>query len=206
MKKAVILFILIPFLGFSQITDRLDYISPYNEGYSAVQKGEQWAFINQQGDIVIDFRNDLVLTEINNKKYPVFVNERCLISEKKDGISYFGYIDTSGKTVIKPQFLNATNFDNELAIVIKLYKEPLGKNDVLNKNVVRYESTEVLINKLGVIKHNLTKPKGVALTVNYISKPPKINSKIITKNLYSTIGEDNKLIIKKIIEYIEANN
>lgn len=198
MKKAIILFILIPFLGFSQITDKLDYISPFNEGYSAVQKGDQWAFINHKGDIVINFRDDLVLTETDNKKYPIFINKRCLISEKKDGISYFGFIDPSGKTVIKPQFLNATNFYTEFAIALKLYKEPLGENDVLKKHVVRYESTEVLINKSGVIKHCLTEPKGLILSKDYISKPPKINSKLIEKNLFSVVGKDNKLMIKII--------
>ena len=83
MKKAIILFILIPFLGFSQITDKLDYISPFNEGYSAIQKGDQWAFINHKGDIVINFRDDLVLTETNNKKYPIFINKKMFNFRKK---------------------------------------------------------------------------------------------------------------------------
>jgi hypothetical protein len=200
MKKIIILFILIPFLGFSQIKDKLDYISPYNEGFSAVKKGNQWAFINLKGNIVIDFRDNLVLTETNNKKYPVFMNERCLISEKKDGISYFGYIDTSGTTIIEPQFLNATNFDEEFAIAIELYKEILGKNNILNKQTVRYESTEVIINKSGIIIRKLTEPKGLALSRNYINKPPKISSKIIAENLFSALGKDNKIIIKKIKE------
>ena len=200
MKKIMILFILIPFLGFSQIKDKLDYISPYNEGFSAVKKGNQWAFINLKGNIVIDFRDNLVLTETNNKKYPVFINERCLISEKKDGISYFGYIDTSGTTIIEPQFLNATNFDEEFAIAIELYKEILGKNNILNKQTVRYESTEVIINKSGIIIRKLTEPKGLALSRNYINKPPKISSKIIAENLFSALGKDNKIIIKKIKE------
>ena len=200
MKKIMILFILIPFLGFSQIKDKLDYISPYNEGFSAVKKGNQWAFINLKGNIVIDFRDNLVLTETNNKKYPVFMNERCLISEKKDGISYFGYIDTSGTTIIEPQFLNATNFDEEFAIAIELYKEILGKNNILNKQTVRYESTEVIINKSGIIIRKLTEPKGLALSRNYINKPPKISSKIIAENLFSALGKDNKIIIKKIKE------
>ena len=200
MKKIIILFILIPFLGFSQIPDKLDYISPYNEGFSAVKKGNQWAFINLKGNIVIDFRDNLVLTETNNKKYPVFINERCLISEKKDGISYFEYIDTSGKTIIEPQFLNATNFDEEFAIAIELYKEILGKNNILNKQTVRYESTEVIINKSGIIIRKLTEPKGLALSRNYINKPPKISSKIIAENLFSALGKDNKIIIKKIKE------
>jgi len=200
MKKLILLFILIPLLSFSQTIDKLDYISPFNEGFSAIKKGSEWAFINEQGSIIINFRKDLVLTEIDNEKYPVFKNGRCLISLKKEGISFFGYIDISGKTVIEPKFLNATNFENNHAVVLKMYREVLGENNVLNKHVVRYESTEVLIDKFGVIKHNLTAPKGLALSINYITKPPKIYSKIIAQNLYSTLGDDNKQIIKKLIE------
>ncbi|SDS58143.1 WG containing repeat-containing protein [Polaribacter sp. KT25b] len=197
MKKAIILFFLIPFLGFSQITDKLDYVSPFNEGYSAVKKGNQWAFINQKGNIVIDFRDDLVLTETNKEKYPIFVNERCLISEKKDGISYFGFIDTSGKTVVEPLYLNAANFNEEFAIVIHVYKNLLGK-DVLNKQVVSYEITEILINKSGEVKFSLTEPKGIILSKEYIKNPPKINSKFLTKNLIAVLGKDNKWELKKL--------
>lgn len=197
MKKAIILFLLIPFLGFSQIKDKLDYVSPFNDGYSAVKKGNQWAFINQKGNIVIDFRDDLVLTETNKEKYPIFVNERCLISEKKDGISYFGFIDTSGKTIVEPLYLNATNFNEDFAIVIHVYKNLLGK-DVLGKQVVSYEITEILINKSGEVKHSLTEPKGIILSKEYLKNPPKIDSKFLTKNLISVFGKDNKWEIKKL--------
>lgn len=197
MKKAIIFLFLIPFLGFSQIKDKLDYISPFNEGFSAVKKGNEWAFINQQGNIVIDFRDDLVLTETNNEKYPIFINERCLISVKKEGISYFGFIDTSGKTLVEPLYLNATNFNGKFAIAIKLYKNKLGK-DVLNKNVVKYEDTEVLIDKFGVIQYNLTEIKGIILSKENMKNPPKINSKFLTKNLIAVFGKDNKWELKKL--------
>ena len=201
MKKVIVLFIvitLIPCFGFSQTADKFDYISPFNEGFSAVKKGNQWAFINNQGTIVINFRDDLVLTETDNENYPIFKNGRSIISQEKDGISYFGYIDTSGKTVIEPQYLNATNFDKEFAIVIKIHKNLLGKNDVLNKDVVRYESSEVLIDFSGEISEMLTEAKGVVVSKNYLKNPPKITSKIISENLVVTLGKDNKWEVKRI--------
>ena len=201
MKKVIVLFIvitLIPCFGFSQTADKFDYISPFNEGFSAVKKGNQWAFINNQGTIVINFRDDLVLTETDNENYPIFKNGRSIISQEKDGISYFGYIDTSGKTVIEPQYLNATNFDKEFAIVIKIHKNLLGKNDVLNKDVVRYESSEVLIDFSGEISEMLTEAKGVVLSKNYLKNSPKITSKIISENLVVTLGKDNKWEVKRI--------
>ena len=73
MKRVVILFLLTfltPFIGFTQTSISFDYVSPFYEGFSAVKKGNQWAFINTEGVIVIDFRNDLVSTKINNEEYP----------------------------------------------------------------------------------------------------------------------------------------
>lgn len=201
MKKVATLFILItliPIFVFSQTSDRLDYVSPFNEGFSSVKKGDQWAFINTKGDIVIDFRNDLVLSKINNENYPVFKSSRCLISIKKEGITYFGYIDTSGETIIKPQFLNAKNFNNNRAIVVKFYRDILGENNVLQKQVVRYESLEVLIDENGTKLHHLTKAKGLALSRNYISKPPKIKSKFLTEDLIAIPVEGRKWKIKKL--------
>ena len=80
-----------------------------------------------------------------------------------------------------------------------------NKNNILNKQTVRYESTEVIINKSGIIIRKLTEPKGLALSRNYINKPPKISSKIIAENLFSALGKDNKIIIKKVFQVLICN-
>ena len=69
--------------------DNLDYISSFNDGVAAIKKDNQWAFINKDGDIVINFRNDLVSRKSHDGNYPIFQNERCLIAEERNGISYF---------------------------------------------------------------------------------------------------------------------
>ena len=82
MKKLIILYIvilIIPIFGFTQTTKNLDYISPFHDDLAAIEKDGQWAFINTKGDIVVDFRNDLVTTKLNNEEYPVFMDGRCLI-------------------------------------------------------------------------------------------------------------------------------
>ena len=83
----------------------------------------------------MDFRNDLVPTKTDNASYPIFSNDKCLIVEVKDGVNYYGYIDKSGKTIITPQFLNATNFKYEKAIALKIHKETIGYNDIFKKAV-----------------------------------------------------------------------
>ena len=205
MKKAIILFIavlLIPVFGFAQNIENIEnmeYIAPFNDEVAAIKKDGQWAFINAEGNIVVNFRDDIVSTEGNNMSYPIFNNNRCIISQVKDGITYFGYIDKTGKTVIEPQYLNALNFNNEIAIVLELIKKSVGKNDVLDKKIISYRYFEVTIDKDGMIQNYLT-PEGthIILEKKYLKVPPKIHSKLITNNLYTTKTKNNKWVIMPI--------
>jgi hypothetical protein len=198
MKKLLIILLIIPIFVCSQTTEELDFIGPFNDGLVAVKKGDSWGFINDKGNIVIAFRNDLVLTETDGFKYPIFKNNRCLITQKKADISYFGYIDKTGKTVIEPQFLNATNFNNNYALALELRAENIGKNELLDKNIVYYKYFEVTIDTEGNIKDYLN-PKGVNIALNKRGlKPPKINSRFISNDLLTTMNENKKWIIKTI--------
>lgn len=71
--------------------------------------------------MVIDFRNyvhwnkdaDTSKSDVMGLRYPMFHEGRYLITKKvEDGIPLYGFIDTSGKTVIEPQFLNVYPFKN----------------------------------------------------------------------------------------------
>lgn len=200
MKRAAILvflFILLPTIVFTQTIDNIDYISPEIEGVIAIKKGNQWGFINNQGILIIDFRSDIVSTKSGNNYFPIFSNERCIISTYKKGIAYFGYIDKSGKTVIETQFLNASNFDHKRALVIKLLKDELGDNKYLNKPIIKNRTVEVVIDINGKSLHSLTKPKSVLLRKDHLKKPPQITTKFISNNLIA-IKENKKWIIKKI--------
>ena len=191
--KFILLTILaIPILGLSQSLENLDYISPFNEDLAAIQKDGQWAFINTKGEIVINFRSDLVTTKRNNQNYPIFNGGRCLIAKQKEGISYFGYIDTLGKTIIEPQFLNASNFSEDKAIALELIKETVARNKALGKDIVYYRYFEVIINTSGIIENYLTqKGVNVVLDKDFLRKPPEITAKRISDNLYA-IRQQNK--------------
>jgi hypothetical protein len=202
MKKVILLFfacLILPLIGITQTLDNLDYVAPVNDGVIAIKKGNQWGFIDETGNIVVNFRDDIVSTEGNNISYPIFNNNRCIISQVKDGITYFGYIDKTGKTVIEPQYLNALNFNNEIAIVLELIKKSVGKNDVLDKKIISYRYFEVTIDKDGMIQNYLT-PEGthIILEKKYLKVPPKIHSKLITNNLYTTKTKNNKWVIMPI--------
>lgn len=199
MSKLFITFVSIPFLGMAQTIDNIDYISPFHNEVAAIKKGSQWAFINNEGKIVVDFRSDLVPTKTNNDSYPIFSNDKCLIAHQKNDILYYGYIDKSGKTVITPQFLNATNFKEGKALALKVHRETIGYNDIFKKDVVSYHYFEVAIDSNGTTLEHLTQ---LALHVSPQKRndnsPPQITSKLISKNLIAVKGDDAKWRIKKI--------
>lgn len=199
MKKALIILLLIPVFALAQTLEELDFIAPFNDGVAAIKKDNLWGFINDKGAILINFRDDLVLTETDYGHYPEFNNDRCLISEKKEGILYFGYIDKTGEEVIETKFLNASNFNKNETIALQLIKKELGENDVLGKNVVNYRYYEVIIDSNGAIKNYLN-PKGVNVVLDekFLKKPPKITSKLISDGLFATLNENNKWVLKSI--------
>jgi len=201
MKKRTILFvsiILLPLLGFSQNIENIDYISPFHDGLAAIKKGNQWAFIDNAGVIAIDFRDDIKASKIENENYPIFKNGRCLITQTKNNIIYFGYIDQSGNTVVKPQFLNATNFNNNVAIVLELVKETPGSNNILEKPVVYYKYFEAIINTNGEVINSLSELIPITLSKDYVREIPKITSKLISDKTYAIWSKDKKWEIKKL--------
>lgn len=204
MKKVIIMFallVLIPVSSYTQTIESIDYISSFNDGVAAIKKNNQWAFINNDGDIVVNFRDDLVSTKSSDGDYPIFKNGRCLILKEKDGISYFGYINALGKTVIEPKFLNATNFNNNIATALELVKKEVGQNPALGKNVVYYKYFEVTIDTQGNVKNYLIQEGvNIALDEKFIPKPPEFTTKLISDNLVAVKNEDGIWTIKKIIK------
>jgi len=160
MKRTAVLIIfsIIYSFGFTQIIRDVDAFTPFHDGLAAVKKNNQWAFFNKEGVKVIDFRNDLVATMedhfvdengVSSVSYPLFKENKCIIRKLKDGIYHYGYIDKTGTEVITPQYVNASNFDNGYAIIIKFVKNVIGENEVLDKRMVSYKLEEYIIDDTG---------------------------------------------------------
>ncbi|MBO3115960.1 WG repeat-containing protein [Winogradskyella sp. DF17] len=202
MKRLIAIYLILiglPLFIFSQDVSNVDFISPFHEGVAAIKKGDTWGFINTEGDLIIDFRNDLVIEYSEDIDYPYFNSGRCLIKEQKDGITYFGYIDSSGHEVLEPQFLNATAFNDGLAIILKLYKNILGRNDVLDKAMINYDYMELAIDPDGEIVHYISeKPVHITLSKFFMKGPPPIRSKFLSKSLIAIRDDNNKWRIKKV--------
>src|SRR5690625_5775226 len=123
MKRSMFILLLLASLSFclnAQVLKEIDEVAPFKDRLGGLKKRHARIFIDSSGELVIDYREDIV--ELT-KNLPTFSNGLCLIQEVKEGITYYGYINTKGENVIPAEYLMATPFENGYARVIKLYKE-----------------------------------------------------------------------------------
>lgn len=184
--------ILLPLLLFGQLVKNADFISPLEDGFAAVKVDNQWGFMDETGKLVLQLRNDLISNEqvttatdigVASMHYPLMIEERAVVKSVKDGIPYYGFIDTNGNIVIKPEFLNVSNFKDGYAVALKLSEEVLGENKPLGKRVVSYFYDLVLIDKEGQITKYLCGPFPIALAKERLKNAPPIVAKDISPNL-----------------------
>jgi len=187
--------------GYTQILSDVDEVTLFHDGLSAIRKNGQWAFINKEGEKTINFRNDLVATVdehfidengISSVNYPLFQDGRCLIKKLIDGTYYYGYINHKGEVIIEPQYLNATNFINGYAIVIKIAKNVMGNNLMLGKNVVNYKLEEYIIDISGKTIKYLENARNDRASRNKTKSPPSFCSKFIAPHLIAVMSPDKK--------------
>ncbi|MEF3079801.1 WG repeat-containing protein [Winogradskyella poriferorum] len=199
MKTIFLTLLIIPILGIGQTIENIDFVSPFHDGLSAVKKGNNWAFIDQNGSIIIDFRQDLVKTKTDKGYYPLFSNGKCIIAQKKDDILLYGFIDKKGNISIEPQFLNVLNFQGNKTLALIVHKETIGFNDIFKKDVVNYHYFEVVIDENGNSLDHLTQ-LALHISPKYTKnkKPPVITSKFISDNLIAVKSDDNKWNLRKI--------
>lgn len=197
--KAIITVILACVFSISssgQEIKNVDFISPFHEGIAAVQNGDKWGFINEEGTMIINYRSDLVAQPCEkhpNLIFPKFVQGRALVKEIKDDIIYYGYIDTKGSTVIEPAFINTPHFNkNGLAIVQRLFKGNYGSNDILKKNMVRYTYKEEVIDISGQTVGYLTAPKHILPYKNKMKKAPAVTSLLLSTEWAAAQNEELK--------------
>lgn len=183
----------------SQIIKDVDAVKPISNTLIAVQKDKAWAIINHNGEILVNYRTDLIINrdEFLFKSKPS--SNRFLIKEIKEGIPYFGYINKEGNTVLPCNFLNATPFNDKYAIVCLFKKVVKGKNQYLKKDIITYDFDEVVIDTEGNFIKFLRVPEHIVLSKErYVQ--PKIQSKFIARNLVATKKNNNKWDIFKLNE------
>lgn len=194
----LIFFLLINTFCFAQIITDMDAISPFQDEMAAVKKGNQWGFVNKNGELVINYRDDLVVeknsskNKVNTIDYPVFKDGMCLFKKMINDIYYYGYIDKTGREIIPPQFLNATNFVNGYALIIAPSKDVIGFNEILKKDIVSSNIEEYVINTSGERIRYLENPIKYDSSKRKSKKPPVFHSKFVGPNLVAVQKKDLK--------------
>lgn len=208
MKKFIPLMIisLFPLAVFSQELDVVDEIAPFSEGLAAVRLGEKWGFMDQDGKLVIDFRSDLVWnteadpaeSDVTGIRYPQFQNGLCVIQEilEEEGIAVYGFINTQGETVIRPEYLNVTEFRDDFALGILLTKTFRGQNR-FQLNIYDYKFSEVILDSSGEI-HLLVTQRNNILMDKRRYEIPELTAKYISRNIMAVRTGQNTWELRKI--------
>lgn len=205
--RSLTLIVLLSFLSFSsrgQELKDIDEVAPFSEGLAAVRVGNQWGFINEQGDLVIDFRDDLVWNKLANTekadiegiRYPVFKDGLCMIKEmlEEEEIYVYGFIDKTGVTKIKPEYLNVTEFDQGYAVGILMTKTFRGKNN-FQLNIYDYKFSEVIVDQKGDIMRLLAKRDNIQMSKRRYELPD-LRAKLLSKTLAAVKKGDNWELMK----------
>jgi len=197
--------LVLPLTVFSQNLKGIDEIAPYSEGLAAVRQGNQWGFINEEGTLVIDFRNDVhwnkdadtSRSDVSGVRYPMFHEGRCLITKMvEDGIPLYGFIDTAGKTVIEPKFLNVYPFKDGYTTGVLFEKVLRGQNE-FKLNIYDYKFFDVLVNVSGTIEEYFEARQNIQMTKRRYELP-FIGVKNISDGLVAVWVSDQGWEIRKL--------
>ncbi len=190
MKKLLTLVIIVVSTNaVAQLPKGLDEVAPYSEGLAAVRQGNQWAFMDESGTVVIDFRSDIYWNKeakanedgVKAIAYPKFSNGRCLVVKLVDEIPIYGFIDAKGDLVIEHQFLNVRPFEDGFTTGI-VYETVLRGQNEFKLNIYEYKFHEVVMNVDGEIVDFMNRRYNIQMKKPRY-KLPKIASKMLNSQL-----------------------
>ncbi|RRQ50573.1 WG repeat-containing protein [Maribacter algicola] len=189
----------------SQELKGIDEIAPFSEGLAAVRQGEKWGFIDENGTLVIDFRNDVYWnddadtskSDISGVRYPMFREGRCVITKNvEDGIPVYGFMDTKGNTIIEPQFLNVFPFKNGYTTGVLFDKTLKGKNE-FKLDIYEFKFFDVLLDASGEIDEYFERRHNILMTKKRY-QVPTIGAKYLAENLVAIHNKDQGWEIRKL--------
>ena len=209
MKKYIItvLFamLMLPNLFYSQTIKNIDEIAPFSEGLAAIRKGNQWGFINEEGTMVINFRNDIFWNkdadtskkDISGVRFPMFNEGRCLITkEVEEGVPVFGFIDAKGNVVVEPQLLNVYPFKDGYTTGVLFEKSMKGKNE-FNLKIYEFKFHDVMMDASGQMFEYFNKRDNIQMTKKRYHMPA-IGVKLLSDGLVAVYTKDQGWEIRKI--------
>ena len=216
MKSALLILSVLlafPFTGNTQsiktlnkpIMEGLDEVTPYHDGLAAVRKGSQWGFIDPDGNLVIDFRNDLVWkgdaapgdSGVDAIPYPRFRDGRCMFEAKgDDDIPVYGFIDRTGKIAIAPEYLNLTEFTDGYAVGVFVKKTFRGKNK-FQLNIFDYSFMEGVLNPEGEMVWPIGERQNILMQLRRYEMP-SLTARITGNGLLVVESQPGKWEIRRM--------
>jgi hypothetical protein len=154
-----------------------DEALPFSQGLAAVRFGNKWGFIDKTGKEVIPLKYQAASSF--TKEGLAMVGNEPVVSDpslsdvemeyESDNEIYYGYIDKTGKWIIKPQFSYAEDFSEGLAGAALDYGDR-GYIDKTGKFVIapKYDNTYPFSNGYALVKIRMFQPA-------YIDKSGKVN-------------------------------
>tara|TARA_R110002012_G_scaffold71641_2_gene183539 strand:- start:1197 stop:1835 length:639 start_codon:yes stop_codon:yes gene_type:complete len=208
MKKFIItafIMLMLPNVFHSQTVKNIDEIAPFSEGLAAVRQGNQWGFINEEGTMVIDFRNDIYWNkdadtskkDISGVQYPMFNEGRCLITKiVEDGVPVYGFIDTKGNVVLEPQLLNVYPFKDGFTTAVLFEKSMKGKNE-FNLDIYEFKFHDVMLDTSGEIIEFFNRRYNIQMTKRRYQMPA-MGVKQLSAGLVAVYTQDQGWEVRKI--------
>lgn len=202
---SVVVLLMLPAPFFAQTVSNIDEIAPFNEGLAAVRKGNQWGFINDEGTLVIDFRDDIYWkkegytskSDVSGVHYPMFNEGRCLITEiVEDGVSVYGFIDTKGNVVVEPKLLNVYPFKDGYTTGV-LFEKTFRGNNEFNLKIYDFKFFDVLLDTSGEIIEYFDQRYGIQMTKRRFELP-YIGAKRLADGLIAVHEKDQGWEIRKM--------
>lgn len=208
MKKYIItafIMLMLPNVFHSQTVKNIDEIAPFSEGLAAVRQGNQWGFINEEGTMVINFRNDIYWNkdadtskkDISGVQYPMFNEGRCLITKiVEDGVPVYGFIDTKGNVVLEPQLLNVYPFKDGFTTAVLFEKSMKGKNE-FNLDIYEFKFHDVMLDTSGEIIEFFNRRYNIQMTKRRYQMPA-MGVKQLSAGLVAVYTQDQGWEVRKI--------
>jgi len=208
MKKYIItafVMLMLPNVFHSQNITNIDEIAPFSEGLAAVRQGDQWGFINEEGIMVINFRNDIYWnkdadtskSDISGVRYPMFNDGRCLIIKNvEEDVPAFGFIDTKGNVVVEPQLLNVYPFKDGYTTAVLFEKSMKGKNE-FNLDIYEFKFHDVMLDTSGEIVEFFNRRNNIQMTKRRYQMP-SVGVKQLSGGLVAVYTQDQGWEVRKI--------
>jgi hypothetical protein len=104
-----------------------DRIGPFIQGFAKVERNGKQTWVNANGKEIAPF-----IFDIDRNTASTFQQGKCRFSMQRQ----WGFVDTSGKIIVKPQYRNVGNFSDQMAWVQNTSSGNFGYIDSTGNEVI----------------------------------------------------------------------